>query len=189
MRGGVSDNASRVEIPNGVRIASTAAVLFILWVGLPVRLQQSSGEPSNEDCLTLADAPPAPAESALAALERSSVLVPNDVELMADLGAAYEGAGKAREAEAVYTRALAIDPGYADLRFRLLQRGLPRRRVAKLKPRCGFNPIARACATCWQEPRPLGRSAAVNAYVVLVVARFGGCRILLADLELRRHHV
>ena len=60
-------------------------------------------------------------------LERCSVVVADDVELMADLGREYEAAKRPADAERVYQRALAIDPDYADLHARLaalmLQRG------------------------------------------------------------------
>lgn len=46
---------------------------------------------------------------------------------MADLGREYESAHRPADAEAVYQRALAVDPDYADLQARLatllLQRG------------------------------------------------------------------
>jgi tetratricopeptide (TPR) repeat protein len=60
-------------------------------------------------------------------LERCSAVVADDVELMADLGREYEAARRPADAEAVYRRALAIDPDYADVHGRLatllLQRG------------------------------------------------------------------
>ena len=53
------------------------------------------------------------------ALERCLELRPDDVELMADLGAAYEQAGQWDRAESVYRRALAIDAEDGDIRVRL----------------------------------------------------------------------
>jgi Flp pilus assembly protein TadD len=61
------------------------------------------------------------------ALERCLELRPDDVEIMTDLGGAYEQAGQWDRAEAVYRRALAIDADDGDVRVRLggvlLQRG------------------------------------------------------------------
>jgi Flp pilus assembly protein TadD len=53
------------------------------------------------------------------ALERCLELRPDDVELMADLGAALEQAGQWAPAESVYRRALAIDAEDGDIRVRL----------------------------------------------------------------------
>jgi tetratricopeptide (TPR) repeat protein len=53
------------------------------------------------------------------ALERCRSIVPNDTEVMADLASEYEGAGRLDLAEKIYQEALAIDPGYANLRLRL----------------------------------------------------------------------
>jgi len=61
------------------------------------------------------------------ALERCLELRPDDVQLMTDLGDAYEQAAQWDRAEAVYRRALSIDAEDGDLRVRLggvlLQRG------------------------------------------------------------------
>ena len=61
------------------------------------------------------------------ALERCLELRPDDVQLMTDLGDAYEQAAQWNRAEAVYRRALSIDAEDGDLRVRLggvlLQRG------------------------------------------------------------------
>ena len=53
------------------------------------------------------------------ALERCLELRSDDVELMADVGAAYEQAGQSDRAESVYRRALAIDAEDGDIRVRL----------------------------------------------------------------------
>jgi tetratricopeptide (TPR) repeat protein len=88
--------------------------LALFWAALPAPLPRSSAGLLNEQCLTV------PATSdAIPALERCSALYPHDVELKADLGAAYESADETARAEATYQLALAIDPAYADLRLRL----------------------------------------------------------------------
>jgi Flp pilus assembly protein TadD len=53
------------------------------------------------------------------ALERCLVLRPDDVELMTDLGDAYEAAAQWDRAQAMYRRALTFDPEDGDLRVRL----------------------------------------------------------------------
>jgi Tetratricopeptide repeat len=53
------------------------------------------------------------------AFERCLEVRPDDVELMADLGAAHEQAGQWDRAESVYRRALAIDGEDGDVRVRL----------------------------------------------------------------------
>jgi tetratricopeptide (TPR) repeat protein len=52
-------------------------------------------------------------------LERCLAVQPDDVETMKDLGLMYESATKWDRAEAVYRRALAIDPEDGDTRVRL----------------------------------------------------------------------
>ncbi|MEZ5283318.1 MAG: tetratricopeptide repeat protein [Vicinamibacterales bacterium] len=47
------------------------------------------------------------------------ILPDDDVEVLADVGAAYEAAGRSAEAETAYRRGLARDPEYADLHARL----------------------------------------------------------------------
>jgi tetratricopeptide (TPR) repeat protein len=112
---------------NGRQLLPAIALLCVLWIGLPVRLLRPSNAPTTADCLTLSDTKPVGRPGIVAALERCAAILPKDTEVMADLGAEYETAGSPELAEAVYQRALAIDPGYADLRLRLgrlmLQRG------------------------------------------------------------------
>jgi len=86
---------------------------------LPIRLHRAANEASAETCLRLADHPPAEGDDAISELERCSAVVPLDVELLADLGAAYEGAGRPLDAEKTYQNVLALDPSYADVHVRL----------------------------------------------------------------------
>jgi Flp pilus assembly protein TadD len=83
-----------------------------------VRLAVGHEGASSEECLTMADRP-AVGASSITQLERCGTVVPNDVELIADLAAAYEAAGRAADAEAAYQRALTIDDEYADVHARL----------------------------------------------------------------------
>jgi Flp pilus assembly protein TadD len=57
----------------------------------------------------------------VAALERCVELRPGDVELMADLGAAYERTSQSNRAEDVYRRALTFDPEDGDIRVSLAE--------------------------------------------------------------------
>ena len=52
-------------------------------------------------------------------MERCRAVVPQDVELLADLAGAYAGAGRLADAETVYRDALSLDPTYADVHVRL----------------------------------------------------------------------
>jgi len=105
------------------------AILVGVWWTLPVQLDRAASGPSGDECLRLADRPPA-GDGALSALERCTVLVPDDVQLLADLGEAYEAGGRAGEAEAAYRRALERDPDYADLHARLARLLLRRNAAA-----------------------------------------------------------
>jgi tetratricopeptide (TPR) repeat protein len=51
-----------------------------------------------------------PTRLGLLALEQCLLVQPDDVELMLDLGAAYESAGRWADAEGVYLRAARVDP-------------------------------------------------------------------------------
>ena len=102
------------------RVAVPAAVLCLFAVALPVGLPRASSTVSDEQCLTLADTPPAAARpDVVAAFERCSSLYPDDTQLLADLGALYEATGAPQRAETQYQRALQLDPDFADLRLRL----------------------------------------------------------------------
>jgi tetratricopeptide (TPR) repeat protein len=96
-------------------ILAAACALGAVWVLMPIRMPAAAAETSIAGCLTMADAP----SSDLPALENCHALVPNDVELSADLGAAYEAAKRPADATAIYRQILTLDPLYADVRFRL----------------------------------------------------------------------
>jgi tetratricopeptide (TPR) repeat protein len=101
------------------RIGTAATVLAVLVIALPIRLHRAANEASGETCLRLADRPPPEGPDAINELERCSVVVPLDVELLADLGAAYESGGRPLDAEKTYQNVLALDPDYADVHVRL----------------------------------------------------------------------
>jgi tetratricopeptide (TPR) repeat protein len=100
-------------------ILAPAVVLCLFAVFLPVSIPLPASGLSKEACLTLADTPVAARNNDFSLLERCSAICPNDVELLKDLGAAYESASAASRAEATYRRALSVDPSYAELRLRL----------------------------------------------------------------------
>lgn len=112
-----------LPVPRGRRAArawpATAALLVLAGIhaAVPVSLRDAASARTDEACLTRADAPPAAPD--LPTLERCAIVLPEDLELQADLGAMYETAGRAAEAETVYRRALALDAEYADLHLRL----------------------------------------------------------------------
>ena len=60
----------------------------------------------------------------LAGLEACVSLFPHDVELLLELGSAYDEAGRTGDARSTYRRAIELDPRDADVRRRLA--GLPR---------------------------------------------------------------
>ena len=97
------------------RTLAAVAVLVVCAMTLPASMAGPSSGVSKEDCLVLAERPDS---APLPLLEQCSALYPRDAELLADIGQAYESHDPAR-AEAAYVRALAVDPGYADLRLRL----------------------------------------------------------------------
>jgi tetratricopeptide (TPR) repeat protein len=117
----------------GVRVAASAAALAVLWVALPVTLPVTPGGSSSEACLTLADRPPTGPE-ALPQLEQCAALVPEDVELLADLGGAYEAARRPEDAERVYRHVLALDADYADVHVRVAALLVARGAAAAARP-------------------------------------------------------
>jgi tetratricopeptide (TPR) repeat protein len=94
-------------------------VLATLDFALPIRVRNSADAPLIEHCAQLADRASGPGEDTLLDLERCSGVVPDDVELMADLGNAYEIARRDRDAERAYRSVLALDPDHADVHVRL----------------------------------------------------------------------
>lgn len=101
------------------RIGAAATVLALFVAVLPIRLHRGANELSAETCLRLADRPPAEQPDAINQLERCRAMVPLDVELLADLGAAYDRGGRQADAEKTYQNALELDPDHADVRVRL----------------------------------------------------------------------
>ena len=98
-----------------------------------MRIDRAALGPSSDECLRLADRAPADGPSIVGVLERCVQLVPDDLELLADLAGAYEAAGRAGDAETVYRRAIERDPEYADLHERLARLLLQRGEVAEAR--------------------------------------------------------
>jgi len=94
----------------------------VLWplalLALSVATFRQSVDRARPDAALAACADDA-AKRDTATLERCLALDPGDVGLLADLGAAYETAGRADRAEPLYRRALAIDPRDGDVHLRL----------------------------------------------------------------------
>ena len=111
---GASPRDSRPSAPGP---AAAVAMLVMCGIVFPASMPRPSSGVSKEDCLVLGERAAAGAPP-LSLIERCSALYPKDVELLADLGRAYERDDPAR-AERAYTEALAIDPAYADLRLQL----------------------------------------------------------------------
>jgi tetratricopeptide (TPR) repeat protein len=99
-------------------LLAPAAVLCLFAGVLPTQLAGRSTGITNDECLTMADVPAAKQPDRLAQLEHCSALYPDDVELTADLGALYESIDRTKS-ELAYTRALSLDPDYADVRLHL----------------------------------------------------------------------
>lgn len=108
-------------------VATPVFILGLFLLALPVSIPTGASRVSDVECLTLSDSPPVARLDLTGILERCAALYPRDVELLADLGAQYERIGQTTQAEAIYEKALLIDPEYAELRLRLgrllLQRG------------------------------------------------------------------
>ena len=92
-----------------------ALLLLLVFIIVVPRLGERTGAVEGTlDCSHVA------ADDA-AALERCVELRPGDVELMADLGAAYERVSQSNRAEELYRRALTLDPEDGDMRVRLAE--------------------------------------------------------------------
>ena len=121
-------------------------VLLALFVGT---FRQTASQDRAGDASAACESDSLPRDAAR--LERCLALDPGDVGIMTDLGAAYESAGRADRAEAMYRRALAIDARSGDLHVRLGRMLLAR----------GDRPAARSegeAALRWQP----GAAAAVD---------------------------
>jgi tetratricopeptide (TPR) repeat protein len=110
--------------PSHKPVAIAASLLCLYGLALPMKPPQSVTGAPIARCLTEADRPRD--ASPIPELEQCSALLPSDAELIADLGGAYEAAGRLGEAESAYRLALSIDPEFADVR-RSLARLLARR--------------------------------------------------------------
>ena len=129
------------------RLLLTGVLLAL--VGLPNQTPPTAGDVSNETVRCELDPP-----RDVSALEACLVRAPRDVELLLDLGMAYEVAGKFENARAIYRRAVEADPRDAGARLHL---GTVLRQVgdldgahregafaAELRP---HDPVARALVT------------------------------------------
>ena len=93
-------------------------MLAVIAIALPLKFGQAGDGVSADACLRMADAPRTDSQS-VPELERCAAAVPDDAELHADLGAAYEAAARPQDAERAFRRAIAIAPDYADAHVRL----------------------------------------------------------------------
>ena len=94
----------RVVWPHG------ALLLFVLVIRLLPGIARPASLPDDCERVARTDA---------AALERCIALKPDDVELMMDAAAVYEKTGRADRAEALYRRAMTVDPDDGEVRRRL----------------------------------------------------------------------
>lgn len=98
------------------RLVATLAIVAV--VGLASRSAPSDAA-SAESVRCEIDPP-----RDVAGLEVCASLFPRDVELLVELGTAYDAAGRAADARSAYRRAIELDPRDADAQRRLA--GLPR---------------------------------------------------------------
>ena len=86
------DNASSppADTPRRPSVLAPVVVLCLFAGLLPTRLAGGTAGVSSEECLTLADAGQPATPDRLARLEQCSARHPEDVELAAELGRAYE---------------------------------------------------------------------------------------------------
>ncbi|MGE0864731.1 MAG: tetratricopeptide repeat protein [Vicinamibacterales bacterium] len=98
-------------------IAAAGRVVFALGIlGAVVLVNRSqSGDEASAESIRCEIDPPRDIAGLEACLARS----PRDLELVLELAAAYEAAGRHPEARAQHERAVAIDPRDADARRRL----------------------------------------------------------------------
>lgn len=99
-----------------------AIVFGFLWLTVPVTLHRVGDGGSGDECLTLANQPPGNPATALPLLEHCRTVVPDDAVLLADLGTAYESAGRADAAEQAYQQAVALDPDDGPTHLKLARR-------------------------------------------------------------------
>ena len=107
-----------------------AIVFGFLWLTVPVTLHRVRDGGSGDACLTLANQPPADPVSALPLLEHCRSVVPDDAVLLADLGTAYETAGRGDAAERAYRQAVTLDPDDGPTHLKLATRLYARGAVA-----------------------------------------------------------
>jgi predicted Zn-dependent protease len=134
-----------------------------LGVALPLRLPGVTSGASTDACLTLSDRLDLD-RVPLAVIQQCLRVEPDDVNLVAELGARDERLGDAGAAEQAYRRALALEPGYADLRLRLAKLLLARGAVADAREQ--------AAAALRSQPN----RAVVRALLARIDAAAGGAR-------------
>jgi Flp pilus assembly protein TadD len=88
------------------------AVLLLLLVTFRRTAPESPSNVHSIDCARTSSGD-------LARLEACAALDPTDVELVTDVGRAYENAGDTAKAEDTYRRALLLDPDDGDVHLRL----------------------------------------------------------------------
>ena len=95
-----------------VRLLATLAVVGV--VAFASRSAPSDAAASAESVRCEIDPP-----NDIAGLESCVLRFPRDVELLVELGAGYEAAGRRADARSAYRRAAEIDPRDADVQHRL----------------------------------------------------------------------
>jgi cytochrome c-type biogenesis protein CcmH/NrfG len=102
-------------LPALLRLLFTLAVTaFVVVVSRPVQ-----GTQASEDAVRCELDPPRNVDG----LEACVARFPLDVELLIQLGAAYEAAGRVDDARSAYRRAIEIDPRDADAQRRMAGSG------------------------------------------------------------------
>ena len=90
-------------------------VLLAAFVATARGVQRSAGSVDATSTFACELTPP----RAIDDLERCLAVNPRDIELMLDLGSAYEAQGDPDRAETIYRRALSVDSKDADVHVRL----------------------------------------------------------------------